>query len=108
MIADEIMVEVNVQDGVARVFLNRPEKANALHSALLEELRFRIESCSKDNSVRVMVLAGRGKTFCGGADVTELSGLTASNAGEFVEKIHRCCQAIRELPVPWSRSCTAR
>jgi enoyl-CoA hydratase/carnithine racemase len=94
------MVEVKVEDGVARVFLNRPEKANALHSALLEELRSRIESLAADESLRVMVLAGRGRTFCGGADVAELSALKASNAAAFVERIHRCCRAIRELPLP--------
>ena len=94
------MVELKVEDGVARVFLNRPEKANALDSASLEDLRSRIESLAQDDALRVMVLAGRGRTFCGGADVAELCGLNASNAGEFVERIHRCCRAIRELPVP--------
>ena len=46
------------------------------------------------------MLAGRGKTFCGGADIHELQSLTASNAGAFVEKIHQVCRAIRELPMP--------
>ena len=94
------MVEVKVEEGVARVFLNRPEKANALDSASLEDLRSRIESLAKDDALRVTVLAGRGRTFCGGADVNDLSSLEASTAGLFVERIHRCCRAIRELPVP--------
>ena len=100
MITDNVMVEVNVQDGVARVFLNRPQKANALHSAFLQDLRLRFESLSRDDSVRVVVLAGRGRTFCGGADMNDLSKLEAATAGLFVEKIHQCCRAIRELPVP--------
>jgi enoyl-CoA hydratase len=83
-----------------RVFLDRPEKANALNSAALEELATRFESLAKDENLRVVVLAGRGKTFCGGADVEELKALDAFTAGPFVEKIHRVCKAIRDLPVP--------
>src|SRR5687767_14155031 len=94
------MVEVKLRDGVARVFLNRPEKANALNSAFLLELLSRIIELEQDPSLRVVVLAGRGKTFCGGADVAELSALNAETAGAFVNRIHQVCKAIRKLPVP--------
>jgi enoyl-CoA hydratase/carnithine racemase len=94
------MVEVEVRGGVARVFLSRPEKANALSSALLEALRAAIEALEADRAVRVVVLAGRGTAFCGGADVQELAALTASNAAAFVERIHLVCRAIRALGVP--------
>jgi len=50
--------------------------------------------------LRVMVLGGRGKAFCGGADVGELSALDAESAPRFVEKIHAVCRAIRKLPLP--------
>lgn len=53
-----------------------------------------------DPAARVVVLAGRGKTFCGGADTAELKSLTPATAGAFVERIHQVCTAIRELPVP--------
>jgi enoyl-CoA hydratase len=94
------MVDVKLKDGVARVFLNRPEKANALNSAFLLELLSRIIELEQDPSLRVVVLAGRGKTFCGGADVAELSALNAETAGAFVNRIHQVCKAIRKLPVP--------
>jgi enoyl-CoA hydratase len=93
-------VQVEVEGGVARIFLNRPEKVNALSSPFLEELRNSIEKLKSDDSLRVAVLAGRGKAFCGGADVHELKALTAQNAAAFVEKIHRVCEAIRTLRVP--------
>ena len=92
--------EVSVEGGVARIFLNRPEKSNALNSVFLNLLCQEIEGLSKDGTLCVAVLAGRGRAFCGGADVKELSQLNAGNAGAFVEKIHRVCQAIRALPVP--------
>lgn len=85
---------------VGRIFLDRPEKANALNSAVLQQLKTGVEKLSNHAALRVLVLAGRGRSFCGGADVEELKSLDASTAGPFVEKIHRVCKAIRELPVP--------
>src|SRR6476646_10505588 len=94
------MVDVESQGGVTRIFLNRPEKVNALHSALLDSLLQLVMRLEADPNLRVVVLGGRGKAFCGGADVQELCALNASNAGGFVQKIHAVCEAIRRLPVP--------
>jgi enoyl-CoA hydratase/carnithine racemase len=94
------MVDVESEGGVARIFLNRPEKVNALHSPLLESLLEAIKRVENARDVRVVVLGGRGKAFCGGADVGELSTLDAQSAPRYVEKIHAVCRAIRKLPVP--------
>ena len=91
------MVELDVKDGIARIFLNRPEKVNALTSAFLSQLK---ETVEKIEDAHAVVLAGRGRAFCGGADVNELKTLTAANAGAFVEKIHLVCESIRRLPMP--------
>ena len=94
------MVDVESEGGVTRIFLNRPEKVNALHSAALESLLQAVRKLEGDSKLRVVVLGGRGKAFCGGADVHELGLLDTSNAGGFVQKIHAVCDAIRKLPVP--------
>ena len=94
------MVDLEIEGGVGRIFLNRPEKANALNSPFLEELAFKVESLADDGSLRVVVLAGRGKAFCGGADVRELAGLNQATARQFIERIHNVCAAIRRLPLP--------
>jgi enoyl-CoA hydratase len=94
------MVKIESQGGTARVFLDRPEKSNALSSPFLLEILETFEALKGDAALRVVVLAGRGKAFCGGADVAELSALDAANGGAFVERIHRVCAAIRALPVP--------
>jgi len=94
------MLEAESSGGVARVFLNRPEKANALTSGLLSKLTITFEELKGDTALRAVVLAGRGNAFCGGADVNELAALTAQNASDFVSGIHSVCQAIRDLPVP--------
>ena len=93
-------IELAVAGPVAHVFLNRPEKANALDSPLLGELLSTLQGLSHAPAPRAVVLAGRGRTFCGGADVAELESLTATTAGRFVERIHEVCATIRRLPVP--------
>ena len=50
--------------------------------------------------LRVAVIAGRGRNFCGGADATELKALNERTGAEFVTRIHEACKAIRALPVP--------
>jgi enoyl-CoA hydratase/carnithine racemase len=94
------MIQIESQGGIARLFLNRPEKSNALNTEFLSAILSSLEGLQADRALRVVVLAGRGKAFCGGADVAELSALDASNGGAFVERIHRVCAAIRALPVP--------
>ncbi len=63
------MLEVTKHGGVARVTLNRPELRNAFDDELIKKLRWTFENLAKDNSVRVMVLAGTGPAFCAGADL---------------------------------------
>jgi enoyl-CoA hydratase len=100
MASDESWVDVEREGPVARILLNRPEKANALDSACLIELAKVLENLQAEESLRIAVLTGRGRHFCGGADAAELKALVPGTAGAFVEKIHRVCRAIRELPVP--------
>ena len=94
------MVELRVKDGIAGIFLNRPEKSNALNTALLEELLSVLKEIAASPGLRVVVLGGNGKSFCGGADVAEMSQLKPSTAKKFITRIHLCCDAIRKLPVP--------
>src|SRR5882724_5487606 len=61
-----------IETGVARITLNRPEKRNALDAELISELRTVIRDSSQDESVRVVLIRGAGVDFCTGAD---LSGL---------------------------------
>jgi enoyl-CoA hydratase len=91
------MVETRIEGGIARIFLNRPEKSNALNTSMLEAL---LQAIRQLEQARVVVLAGQGKAFCGGADVNELKSLDATNAGRFVERIHEVCAALRALPIP--------
>ena len=94
------MVHLESSGGVARIFLDRPEKANALNTPFLDELLSTVERLKGDDRLRVVVLAGRGNAFCGGADINELKTLDETTAPAFVERIHKVCKAVRGLPVP--------
>jgi methylglutaconyl-CoA hydratase len=63
------MLEVTKHGGVARVTLNRPDLRNAFDDELIKKLSGTFEDLAKDNSVRVMILAGNGPAFCAGADL---------------------------------------
>lgn len=69
-----------VQDGVARITLNRPEARNALSAALMRDLTRAFEHAGGDPGVRVVILSGAGKSFCAGVDLKE----SATTSGEAV------------------------
>src|SRR6185503_17077105 len=94
------MVDVEIAGGVARILLNRPEKANALDTPHLEALLRALHRAADIPDLRAVLLGGRGRVFCGGADANELAALDASSAAGFVQRIHAVCAAIRGLAVP--------
>jgi enoyl-CoA hydratase len=60
------------RDGaVATLFLDRPEKLNALHRALWHSIPAAVAALDADPDVRVIVLAGKGKAFCAGIDLMD-------------------------------------
>jgi methylglutaconyl-CoA hydratase len=57
---------------IARIILNRPEVHNAFNSLMISELDDAFEKVGADQSIRVVVLKGQGKSFCAGADINWL------------------------------------
>jgi enoyl-CoA hydratase/carnithine racemase len=63
------------EDGIAVLTLNRPEKLNALSTALLAEFSAALDAVEADPAVRVLILTGAGeKAFAAGADIAEYQG----------------------------------
>jgi len=69
-------------DGVRLVTLSRAAAANALNTAMGEELLVLWTTLAKDPTVRVAVLTGAGRFFCAGADLKERDGMTDAAWGE--------------------------
>jgi enoyl-CoA hydratase/carnithine racemase len=93
-----------VEDGVARVTLDRPEKLNALTFDVYADLRDLLAELPHRNDVRVLVITGRGRGFCSGGDVHEIIGeLLSREVGDvldFTRMTGAVVQLMRECPLP--------
>lgn len=67
-------LDIVIEDGVAIVTLNRPDKLNPLSRKMLEELGEAFSGLRTDEAVRVVVLTGAGKAFCAGGDINDMLG----------------------------------
>ncbi|NVO54649.1 crotonase/enoyl-CoA hydratase family protein [Rhodobacteraceae bacterium B1Z28] len=89
--------------GVATLTLNRPEKHNAMSAMMIAELTQAAGQLGKDDTVRVVVLTGAGKTFCAGGDLGWMRDqMAADSATRFTEarKLAEMLQALNTLPKP--------
>ena len=67
----------------------------------MEKFADRIEELAHDEMLRVVVLSGAGnRAFIGGADIDEMARLDEGSARAFISRLHRCCESLRDLPVP--------
>ena len=66
-------VLLDLEDGIARLRLNRPEASNALNRELLEALAEAVRSLQRERSLRAVLLSGEGENFCAGGDVREFA-----------------------------------
>jgi len=96
-----IEVRVDRETGIAFVTIHNERKLNTLNSPLLDEFAIAVEELAADETLRAAVLTGAGeRAFIGGADVDEMVQLDAIAAREFIGRIHRCCDALRNAPFP--------
>ena len=94
-----------VQDGVAQLTLNRPDRLNALGGTLRDDLLDAITRASADPQVRVMVVTGAGRGFCSGGDVRAMdeareSGREGPLVDKFAPSRDRTLLAMRDAPQP--------
>ncbi len=89
------------QDGIATLTLNRPEQYNALSEALLDALNDAFAAIAEDSSVRIVVLAARGKAFCAGHDLKEMRATPDQAYYEHLfKKCSRMMLGMIRLPQP--------
>jgi len=63
-------VDLKVEDRIATILFNRPEKLNAFTDSMWIELRDHLDRCAQDDEIRAIVMAGEGRGFCAGADIS--------------------------------------
>lgn len=94
---------LETEGAIARLTLNRPQRANAMTMEMGRELGAAMQAVRADAAVRVLVLTGAGKHFCAGADMAEFERLHASPPSEVETAVRAFLDAIGEmhrLPVP--------
>ncbi|HEY3731609.1 MAG TPA: enoyl-CoA hydratase/isomerase family protein [Steroidobacteraceae bacterium] len=83
--------------GCATVWLNRPDRHNAFHAGLISELGQCLTQLSQDSAVRVIVLAGRGRNFCAGADLEWMQQQARADYEANLEDARRLALMLRSL-----------
>lgn len=90
-----------LEKGIATITFNRPKVLNALNRELLVEFSTAVEQIAADEEIRVLVLTGAGdRAFIAGADIKELSGLSALQGREFARAGQAAVNALQNLPIP--------
>jgi methylglutaconyl-CoA hydratase len=89
-----------VDQNIARITLNRPDKRNALDNDIVLEFKDALARASADDSVRVVLVTGAGKDFCSGADLASLQRISAAG----VEESMASARVMAELFVEMRRS----
>ncbi len=82
--------------GVATIYLNKPP-LNVLDIAMMKEVVQATEEAKSDPSVKLLVVAGKGKAFSGGVDVADH---TADKVDAMTEIFHKMCMSIIKFPQP--------
>ncbi len=70
-----------VEDRIALITLNRPDRLNAMTPTMCDQLRDALKKADNDPAVRVVVLTGAGRGFCAGADMGRLQAVASPVEG---------------------------
>ena len=93
-----------VQDGIATLTFNRPERMNALSTPIMEGLLHGLPRLAGDPAVKVVVLTGAGRGFCAGGDVKDMAQggekRSAAEATAHLRSRMEVSRILHELPKP--------
>ena len=90
----------SLEDHIATVTLNRPENRNSMTPDVLEGLAAAIARAREDREVRCIVLTGRGKSFCAGADFKSRGGESVEAPHERSYKLYSHFLSLLDVEVP--------
>jgi enoyl-CoA hydratase len=94
-------VRVETHEGIRTLTVDRPEKLNALNTAVLETLDARLAEAQRETDLRCLIVTGAGdKAFIAGADIGELARLTPLDGREHARRGQAVLDRIDNLPFP--------
>jgi len=95
----DILYEVD--QGIAKIVINRPDALNSLTPKVLSELHSAVQEAGQDNQVGVIVLTGAGRAFCAGVDLKALEKPAGADVGDDLNNAARDLQcAIEDVRKP--------
>ncbi len=89
-------LSLDIKDAIATITLSRPEKRNAISSAMLDELPAALTEIEK-SPARVAILTGAGKAFCSGMDLDDLKALAENSPEQNLEDSNRMMRIFLSL-----------
>jgi len=93
---------ISIRENTAYITLNRPERLNSFDLKLGQELYHVLRNIATNNDIRIVIIKGTGKGFCGGGDVKEMH--TAEDKSQFLRDltraIHKCVIEMRTMEKP--------
>jgi len=93
-------IRLEGQDGVRVIWLALPERRNVLDMVMREELRDVLETTSRLEEVRAVVLSGEGPDFSVGGDLRSMEGLSAAGGRRRVQRVGGLVSLMRQMPQP--------
>jgi 2-(1,2-epoxy-1,2-dihydrophenyl)acetyl-CoA isomerase len=101
--ADELQFEKS--GAIATITLNRPEKLNAFHNAMLADWAAALAECQADDDIAAVILTGAGRAFCSGGDLGtmgDVGGNAALYIGDYLRNhVHPVARAVDALQKPY-------
>lgn len=79
-------VQIERDGAIATLWLNRPDRFNALNRELLDEMAQAADSFHDDTQTRVVIIAGRGKHFCAGADLAPPAAYAGDSSPNLLQR----------------------
>jgi enoyl-CoA hydratase/3-hydroxyacyl-CoA dehydrogenase len=95
-----VKLDINQETRVARLILNRPNRANAFNADFIVEIDKALGELEKNDAVLCVVITGAGANFCGGADFAAFASGEVDAAISFSEAPHEVFTRIETFPKP--------
>ena len=101
----ELVLRETLEPDLAKLTLNRPNAFNALSESMLTALQIELDTISKDQTIRVVILAGSGRAFCAGHDLKEMRAAYVDDSSvEYYKALFAQCShmmlTLQKMPQP--------
>lgn len=79
-------IQIEIQNDLGTIWLNRPDVRNAMNGEMIDEILEALENLNNNSEVRIIVLRGKGKTYCSGADLNWMKEVVKYGYEQSVEE----------------------